>query len=345
MDLVTLWRGQFSESRGGSASSFKNLIPMLVDDRIIGASENGTVSAIDKNRGVRLWSTQVGGGVIAGVGEGDGTVAVVSGTNKVHGISSDSGSPRWETPVDATVFTPPLVYRGTVVLQTIDGDLIALDSSSGQVIWDTPYNQPEFVVFGSPRPLGIGNLVLVGNATGRVIATDLTTGFESWQVYLAAERSETALSQAETIPVVFGDKLYISDYTKAVLAYDLNTGNLQWQQRRQSKRRLAVGANRVYGVDLNDKVFALSRADGSVLWERSSFLYRKVSNIALVGEHLVIGDSSGVLHILNIETGEIVGRKNLKGSVLFGGFLVDGDKLFVAFRSGQVEAMRLSHIN
>ena len=243
------------------------------------------------------------------------------------------------------MFTPPLVYRGTVVLQTIDGDLIALDSSTGELIWDTPYNQPEFVVFGSPRPLGIGNLVLVGNATGRVIATDLSTGFEAWQVYLAAERSETALSQAETIPVLFGDKLYISDYTKAVLAYDLNTGNLQWQQRRQSKRRLAVGADQVYGVDLNDKVFALSRANGSVQWEQPSFLYRKVTNLALVGDHLVIGDSSGILHILNTETGEIVGRKKLKGSVLFGGFLVDGDKLFVSFRSGQVEALRLSPIN
>ena len=70
-ELVTLWRGQFSESRSGSASSFKNLIPILVDDRIIGASENGSVSAIDKNSGSRLWTTRVESGVIAGVGEGN----------------------------------------------------------------------------------------------------------------------------------------------------------------------------------------------------------------------------------------------------------------------------------
>ena len=174
-------------------------------------------------------------------------------------------------------------------MQTIDGDLLAMDASTGESLWDAFYDQPEFVVFGSPRPLGIGNIVLVGNATGRVFATDLTTGLENWQIYLGSAGSETALSDAETIPVIFGDKLFISDYTKAIVAYDLTDGSLFWQHRRQSKRRLAVDSNQVYGADLDDKVFALSRSDGSIKWEQESLLHRKLRNIALVGEHLEVG--------------------------------------------------------
>ena len=319
-DLVAVWRSSFAEGRGASESRFLNLIPIQADDRMIGATADGSVAAIDRSSGSKHWSTKLDEEITAGVGEDAGVVAVVSGSGKVIALDSATGNVRWESSIDQTVFTPPLVYQGFVVLQTIDGDLLALDATTGEPVWDAFYDQPEFLVFGSPRPLGIGNMVLVGNATGRVLATDLATGFEAWQIYLAAERSQTALSEAETIPVVYGDKLFVSDYTKAVVAYDLRDGNLSWEHRRNSKRRLAVDSTQVYGADLDDRVFALSREDGAVRWEQPSLLYRKIRNIALVGEHLVIGDSSGILHILETGTGEIVGRKKLKSDVLFGGF-------------------------
>ena len=344
-DLVALWRSSFTEGRGGSGSKFLNLIPIQSADRIIGATSDGGVAAIDRSNGSKYWSTKLDEEIIAGVGEDAGVVAVVSGSGKVIALNSDSGGVLWERPIDQTVFTPPLVYRGIVVLQTIDGDLIATDATSGEPVWDAFYDQPEFVVFGSPRPLGIGNMVLVGNATGRVLATDLATGFEAWQIYLAAERSQTALSEAETIPVVYGDKLFIADYTKAIVAYDLQDGNLFWEHRRNSKRRLAVDSTQVYGADLDDRVFALSREDGSVQWEQSSLLHRKIRNIVLVGEYLVLGDGSDILHILDTGTGEIVGRKKLKGDVLFGGLLVDGNKLYVSYRSGQMDAFKLVSVN
>ena len=343
--LVAVWRSNFSEGIGASGSRFLNLIPIQADDRIIGSTADGSVSAIDRFNGSKHWSTKLDGEITAGVGEDAGVVAVVSGSGKLIALDSNSGYIRWERPIDQTVFTPPLVYRGFIVLQTIDGDLIATDAKSGEPVWDAFYDQPEFVVFGSPRPLGIGNLVLVGNATGRVLATDLATGFEAWQIYLAAERSQTALSEAETIPVVYGDKLFISDYTQAIVAYDLQDGNLFWEHRRNSKRRLAVDSTQVYGADLDDRVFALSRGDGSVQWEQSSLLYRKIRNIALVGEYLVLGDGSDILHILDTGTGEIVGRKKLKGDVVFGGLLVDGNNLYVSYRSGQIDAFRLVPIN
>lgn len=344
-DLVDVWRSSFAEGRVASGSRFLNLIPIQADDRIIGATADGSIAAIDRSSGSKQWSTKLDEEITAGVGEDAGIVAVVSGSGKVIALNSATGKVRWESSIDQTVFTPPLVYQGFVVLQTIDGDLLAMDATTGEPVWDAFYDQPEFVVFGSPRPLGIGNLVLVGNATGRVLATDLATGFEAWQIYLAAERSQAALSEAETIPVVYGDKLFVSDYTKAVVAYNLQDGNLSWEHRRNSKRRLAVDSTRVYGADLDDRVFALSREDGAVRWEQPSLLYRKIRNIALVGEHLVLGDSSGILHILETGTGEIVGRKKLKSDVLFGGFLVDGNILYVSYRSGQMDAFKLVSIN
>lgn len=342
--LVPLWSSSFASGRSNAGSKFINLLPIIVGDQIVGASADGVVASIDKINGQLRWTTELENQITAGVGEDAGTVAVVSSAREVVALQSDSGEVRWEEPIEQTIFTPPLVYRGFVILQTIDGDLLAMDASTGESVWDAFYDQPEFVVFGSPRPLGIGNLVLVGNATGRVFATDLTTGLENWQIYLGGTGSETALSDAETIPVIFGDKLFISDYTKAVVAYDLTDGSLYWEHRRQSKRRLAVDSNKVYGADLNDKVFALSRSDGAIKWEQESLLHRKLRNIALVGEHLVVGDKQGYLHILDTDSGEIIGRAKLKSDVLFGGLLTDGNRLFVSYRSGRMDAFRLMSV-
>ncbi|MDE0310518.1 MAG: outer membrane protein assembly factor BamB [Acidiferrobacterales bacterium] len=342
--LASLWRSNFASGGTGAGSQFINLLPIIVDDQIFGASAQGRVAAIGKSDGKLRWSTDLENQITAGVGVGDGVVAVVSAARELVTLRSDSGELRWKESIDQTSFTPPLVYRGIVVMQTIDGDLLAIDASSGELMWDAFYDQPEFVVFGSPRPLAIGNLVLVGNATGRVFATDLATGLEFWQIYLGGTSSETALNDAETIPVIFGDHLFVSDYTNAVVAYDLTDGSLFWQRLRKSQRRLAVDSDQVYGTDLDDTVFALSRSDGSVRWEQKSLLYRKLSNIALVGDHLVVGDNQGYLHILDTDSGEIIGRAKLRSDVLFGGFLTDGNRLFVSYRQGSMEAFRLTAV-
>ncbi len=339
--LESIWRSEFSSGRSQSESAFLNLLPILDEDQIVGASANGIVAAIDKHTGSVQWSIDVASNIIAGVGKADGVAAVVTEERKVIAIDSESGEVLWDRQIEQTVFAPPLVYSGLIILQTIDGDLLALDVSDGEIVWDALYDQPEFVVFGSPRPIGIGSIVLVGNATGRLFATDIATGLEAWQIYLAAEQSESALGSADTIPVIFGDKLFVADYTKAVVAYDLRVGDLFWEHRRSANRRLVVDSENIYGTDLDDTVFALSRDDGTLRWEQKELRYRSLNNIALVGEYLILGEDDGIVHILNTQTGEFAGRARLKGDVLFGGFLTDGNKLYITYRSGRVQGYEL----
>ena len=105
------------------------------------------------------------------------------------------------------VFSPPLIYGNQVVLRSIDGNLIVLSAASGEFLWDAIYDQPEFLEFGSAAPVGYQNVVIIGNALGRVIATDLTSGFEAWSVFLGSERSVGQLRSRESRPVLFQDLL------------------------------------------------------------------------------------------------------------------------------------------
>ena len=340
VQLNQSWQSSRSAPRS-KQGKFLTLLPALSSDRIISVSSDGTVSAVDKDKPSLLWSSSLDEDISAGVGEADGIVVVVSDSGTVIAFDSQTGIQRWEQQTNQIVFAQPLVYRGKVILRTIDGDLIGLDSNTGEIVWDAIFDQPEFVVFGSPQPTGFRNLVVVGNATGRIIATDLDTGLEAWQIYLASNRSPELLNESDSIPVIVGEELFVADSPNAVVAYNLSSGNLLWEQRRSTARRLAVDDSQVYGLDTNSRVYALGRSDGSIRWEQNALLYRKVSNIALVGGYLIVGDGEGYLHVLDTKSGELAGRARAGKDVVFNGFLVEGAALYVAYSSGKIEAFTL----
>ena len=340
VQLNQSWQSSRSAPRS-KQGKFLTLLPALSSDRIISVSSDGTVSAVDKDKPSLLWSSSLDEDISAGVGEADGIVVVVSDSGTVIAFGSQTGIQRWEQQTNQIVFAQPLVYRGKVILRTIDGDLIGLDSNTGEIVWDAIFDQPEFVVFGSPQPTGFHNLVVVGNATGRIVATDLDTGLEAWQIFLKSDRSPELLNESETIPVITGEELFIADSPNAVFAYNLSSGNLMWEQRRSTARRLAVDDSQVYGIDTNSRVYALGRSDGSIRWEQNALLYRNVSNIALVGGYLIVGDGEGYLHVLDTKSGELAGRARAGKDVVFNGFLVEGAALYVAYSSGKIEAFTL----
>ena len=340
VQLNKSWQSSSSASRS-EQGKFLTLLPALSSDRIIFASSDGTVSAVGKDKPSLLWSSSLDEDISAGVGEADGVVVIVSESGNVIAFNSETGIQRWEQPINQIIFAQPLVYRGKVILRTIDGDLIGLDSNSGEIIWDAIFDQPEFVVFGSPQPTGFDNLAVVGNATGRITATDLDTGLETWQIFLTSDRSPELLNESETIPVIVGEELFIADSPNAVVGYNISSGNLLWKQRRSTARRLAVDDSQVYGIDTNSRVYALGRSDGSIRWEQNALLYRNASNIALVGGYLIVGDGEGYLHVLDSRSGALVGRARAGKDVVFNGFLTEGATLYVAYSSGRIEAFTL----
>ncbi len=340
--VLNLWDSDVAVGTSRSSFRFSTILPIISGNQLITASSNGTVAALDKDTGKVNWEIDLGHSILAGVGEGEGVSVVVGGNGKVIGLDTRTSEQLWEQPITQTVFSPPLVHRGNVVLRTIDGDIICLDVSTGEFLWDVIFDQPPFVVHGSPRPLALENLVLIGNAEGRIYAVDLITGFESWQVYLASERVADVTQLAEAPLQIDGDHLYVADSPHAVVTYSLIQGQLEWRHDREVTRKLAVGRTLLYGIERNGTVFALSRRNGQQLWEQNAFLYRNIFNIASVGNYVVVDDGDGYLHVLEAISGKISERIRTRKQVQFDGFIVEGNRLYVAYDSGAIEVFVIS---
>ena len=341
VNLNLKWSKTVSTSKD---SQFLTLLPIRSADRIFVATQSGLIAAISKDDGQTLWTASVESGVTSGVGEAQGVVVVVDGELNAVALDSLSGEHRWTTPLGKVIYTPPLVYRGKALFKTIDGNLLAVDADSGEQQWEAFYDQPEFVSIGSPRPLGHGDSVVVGNADGRIIATDLASGFENWQIFLASERTIGLINEADTIPVIADNKLYVSDSPKAVVAYSLETGGLLWQHRRAADRWVGVNRNSVFGFDEDDTVFALNVENGTLMWEQKAFVHRKLTTLIVVQGYVIVTDSEGYLHLLDSLTGNVVGRTRIGEGLKFAGLSSDQTEIYAYFKSGAVKVYTLERM-
>jgi len=341
VDIRLDWNKTWS---GSADSNFSTLVPAYSQGSVIVARQSGTVTSVNSTNGETRWSVSIDNEISAAAGVEDDIAVVVDADLNAIAFDSATGEPRWQKSLGKVVFAPPLVYQDRVFFKTIDGDLLAVDAATGEILWEAFYDQPAFVAIGSVRPLAFNNLVVVGNADGRIIATNGESGFESWQIYLASGGAEGLLNEVDPIPVIAADRLFVADFSKAVVAYDLRTGAVLWQNRRQADRWVTVNDASVFGFDENDNVFALNIETGDVLWEQPGFIHRKLTHMALWRGYLVVSDSQGYIHALDTANGNIVGRSKIGEGLSFAGLHVDNERLYATFRSGSLKAYTLRRI-
>lgn len=72
-------------------------------------------------------------------------------------------------------------------------------------------------------------------------------------------------------------------------------------------------------VDQNDRVLALTTDGGVTLWTQSDLLHRLLTSPVLYNGNLVVGDSEGYLHWINVDDGRFVAQQKVDSS----GFLTE----------------------
>lgn len=107
----------------------------------------------------------------------DGTVYVGSMSSTFYAVDAVSGAVRWEKQVgDRIEFSSPAVDARGVYVGCEDGNLYAFDHE-GNIQWKTPTGTK---IEGSP--IIHGDLVLVGNKAGSLLALNRSDGSVTWRV-------------------------------------------------------------------------------------------------------------------------------------------------------------------
>jgi outer membrane protein assembly factor BamB len=139
--------------------------------------------------------------------------------------------------------------------------------------------------------------------------------------------------------VIVNGVVYALAYNGNLTALDLRSGQIMWKRELGSVSNFVVDGNRIYMIDQNDRVLALTTDGGVTLWTQSDLLHRNLTAPALYNGYIVTGDSEGYMHWINVEDGRFVAQQKVDGS----GFLTDpvaaDGKLLIQAKDGTLYAI------
>lgn len=291
----------------------------VLQDGFIAANRFGAVTAYQNN--APIWSVNVGGLIISGVGIDDAQTLAVVGTRdgKVFAIDTKTHEIRWQKTLPSSSITPSLISENRVMISANDGVIYALDTKIGEQVWQFNTQTPLVSVRGTALPLSLDkNTAVFGTADGRIHAINPELGKPLWtrRIGFAVGGSQVnRMGDVDGKPLVVGHHLYAASYSGQLLAFDMTTGQTIFTEKLASTKALDALGSLLVGSDIQGNVVAFDRITGQQQWINNQLKYRKLTNPVAIGSYIAVGDSMGVVHIFD-DAGKIVGRTQVKGQLV-----------------------------
>lgn len=336
----------------GIGDFYSNLHPAYADSVVYAADRKGTVKAVNADDGKEVWSVNLaekdgwfsrkpallsGGLTVSG-----GHVYVGSEKAQVYALDAGDGSIVWQTTAAGEVLSRPTASDGLVLVHTSNGQLQALDENSGVVKWTVNLDMPALSLRGESAPAVAYGAAIVGGDNGRVSAVLMQQGQLIWQQRISQATGTTEidrLSDVDTTPVIANGVVYALAYNGNLTALDLRSGQILWKRELGSVNDFIVDGNRIYIVDQNDRILALTTDGGVTLWTQSDLLHRLLTAPALYNGSLVVGDSEGYMHWVNPEDGRFEAQQKVDSSGFLTEPVIADGKLLIQAKDGTVYAI------
>jgi outer membrane protein assembly factor BamB len=284
------------------------------------ASRDGVVLALDE-QGKTVWQQKTKLPITSGISAGYGVVVIATAKGEVLALNPANGQTLWRKPLLAPVLAPAALSAETIIIQSNDGKVYGLDSKTGEKRWvyDTPV--PSLSLRGYATPLIDENLVIVATATGKIVALDVNTGIAQWESRIATSEGRSELARMVDVDgdmlLTINKDLYVASYQGQLAALNIkDKPDPLWTVPTSTTQSLAEGLGNVYVVDAASSIISVDQETGKVVWKQSDFSWRGLSNPVVLGNYLVVGDSSGYLHIMAQSDGSLLGRERVSGAVI-----------------------------
>jgi outer membrane protein assembly factor BamB len=328
------------------------------DGKLFAASVTGDISAFDAATGRTLWHKQSGSrhGWIwhhgdnsvrwAGGPSVEGDLVVV-GTleGMVQAFSANDGADRWSAQLSSEIICAPAIGGDLVAVRTHDGRVFGLDARDGKRLWVFDRaTVPLLSLRGNSAPRIDGGVVYVGEDNGKVIALRANDGGELWEQQVATGEGRSDVERLQDVDgaiKIDSGVVYASGYRGQTAALIAQSGRPLWTHELSSFTGVALSASQLYAADAESAVWALDLRSGSSEWKQDGLKYRWVSEPAVQGDAVVVGDMEGFVHWLSISDGKFVARTRLAKEPIEAAPMVVGDVVYVEDIEGEIGAFRV----
>lgn len=196
--------------------------PIMNGGKLLVASMDHHVYALDPENGSRLWATgDLGGAIVSSfaLGADDHAFVGTLGSN-MSAVDLSDGRVVWTTPVKGWVWSKPVQAEGLIFFGDQDGNVYGLDAQSGSVRWQIqPDPGPDRAVISTP--VIHDTTLYFASQAGTLYAVETSTGNALWNKPIGGKIYSDL--------VLTGDSILIAplEFDAALVLVDLQ-GNIRW---------------------------------------------------------------------------------------------------------------------
>lgn len=280
---------------------------IYTDKLLIASNAHDGLVAYDIQTGHRKWSYAVPNGV-----EKEPTVFnnhLYFGGNDgfFYSVSLETGREKWKTHIKSEIVATPAydAQEGRVYFITTANSILALEAESGRQVWSYTRQDPSsYSIRGGTTPVIHKNLIYVGFSEGSFVAFNKSNGTINWEIQLNKNKR---FKDIDASAVIESEKIYVSGYDDKLYILSTTNGDILNKFEAGGYVPVTIDGSIVYYSSSNGKVYALNKDSLKVVWEYS------VSNglpteISVLNNHLVFGESLGDLVFLDKKTGLMSSR-------------------------------------
>ena len=288
--------------------------PAVAGDLLYVALREGKFVALDRFTGAEIWHFQSEEPFFSSPTIHNGIAYIGSGDKNFYAFDAITGDQIWRYNAGSRIVNAGVVNEKVVAFTTQDNVVHILDALSGDLRLDYPIGS------SYSAPAMDGKLLFVTDLDGMVRAIDWTK--IQYPMEKTARRFRMTMflwGFEDTPPVMKG---------------------FVWKRRTKEvfQNTPTVGNGMIYVPSLDGSVYKLSASTGKPQWvyEAEGTISESVS---VIGNTMLLGDSTGKVHGVDIESGEKVWGIQLDGHVSSTP-VVSGDTLFVATQNGSIYAVK-----
>jgi len=319
--------------------------PLQLKERIVTAGRNGTLNAYRLEDGDELAEIELEIPLSGGVGGTEDVWLVGSQNGELIAVSGSSHEVLWRTPVPSEILARPVVYgKSTVLARTADGQVLGVDIKTGNIEWNYAKTIPALTLRGSSSPILSRSYTYVGLESGRLIALSPVDGEVAWDIALTVPQGRSEIQRLVDIDgqsELYGRILYVASYQGRIAAIDVTRGQFLWARPFSTHTGVSVDKDAVYSSDDRSHIWALDRNNGATLWKQDKLQARDVTLPVIYKDFLVVGDLQGYIHVMSRFDGRFVARTKVDSVGILVPPVVDGDRLLVLTRDGDLVAFTI----
>ncbi|VFP78483.1 Outer membrane protein assembly factor BamB [Candidatus Erwinia haradaeae] len=349
---IKLWTSTIKEEK---ENIYSKLHPASSNKTIYIANRYGIIKAlsscdgkekwkIDLSEHTNLFSKNIPALLSGGLAVNKNHIYVGTERAKIFSIHTIDGSIEWEKNVAGEVLSSPVISDNMLLVHTSNGILQALDKHNGFIKWSINLDKPTLSLRGESEPTIKFKTIILGSDNGYISAININDGQMIWQKKITKPHGSSTIDQLKDIdssPLIINGIIYALAYNGNLTALTIESGQILWERNIGSAHDIISDGTKVFLVEKNDCLTAVSLEKGTKMWQQSDLLYRKLTPPILYNGYLVVGDQQGYLYWINPNTGKIISQNQIDKTGFISKPIISSENLLILqSKIGQVTAIK-----